>query len=181
MEMKKKYTHAKGFNITSLKKVAGLYFFHNIKGEVEYIGMCNKDFKNRINSHAYGSHGKLSPETVYIRVVIANHITYQLHVLEHLFIWYFNPKKNNTYWLFSDVDNEKELKQLAKLHDIHIRGSLEKFILSFETVLIKREWDEKFKYKRYGDEEQLSSKKEPCNGTMNCLCYRCLVIGGTRY
>jgi len=174
--LKKEYTHAKGFNVTSLKEVAGLYFFHNIKGEVEYIGKCNNDFKNRINSHGYGLHGKLSPETVYLRVIIADPINYPLHVLENFFIWYFGSQKNKSLWLFSGVENEKGLKKIAKSHNLYIRGSLEKFILSFESVLIKREWDENNKNIRYGEIEQLSSREIFCDSTQSCLCYRCLVI-----
>ncbi|CEY25010.1 hypothetical protein CN931_18015 [Bacillus sp. AFS054943] len=171
----KEYTHAKGFNVTSLKGIAGLYFFQNSKGEILYIGMCNGDFKNRINSHAYGSHGKLSLEIHYIRVVIADPSIYPLHVLEHLFIWYFKPRKNYSLWFFRGEKNEWKVKRIAKKHNLYIRDSLEKFILSFESVLIEKEWDDNLKYKRYGNAEGLFSKKVDCSGTLDCLCFQCTV------
>ncbi|PFQ61221.1 hypothetical protein [Bacillus cereus] len=171
----KGYTHAKGFNVTSLKGISGLYFFQNAKGEILYIGMCNDDFKNRINSHAYGNHGKLNSEIHYIRVVIVNPIIYPLHVLEHLFIWYFKPQKNHSLWFFSGAKNAREVKRIAKEHTLHIRGSLEKFILSFESILLEREWDDNVKYKRYGNKEISASKKVDCIGSGDCLCLQCIV------
>jgi hypothetical protein len=172
---KKKYTHSKGFNVTSLQGIAGLYIFHNSKGEVVYIGMCNNDFKNRINSHNYGEHGKLSLDIVYIRVIIADPDIYPLHVLEHLFIWYFNPRFNDSLWLFSGARNGLEVKQIAKENNIYIQGSVKNFILSFESVLIEREWEDNSRFKRYGEIETLKSKNVSCTGMTNCLCYHCLV------
>jgi hypothetical protein len=173
--MTKEYTHAKGFNVTSLKGVVGLYFFQNSKGEVLYIGMCNDDFKNRIYSHDYGDHGKLSPDIIYLRVIFVNPVVYPLHVLEHLFIWYFNPKLNNSLWFFGGNRNERELKHTAKEHNLYIQGSLKSFIHLFESILIEREWDENSEYKKYGEIEHIGTKKVSCIGTHHCLCFQCLV------
>lgn len=171
----KKYTHAKGFNITSLKGISGLYFLQESKDEVVYTGMCVGDFKNRINSHDYGDHGKLLPEIKYLRVILADPSIYPLHVLEHLFIWFFNPKSNHSLWFFSGAKNEEEIKQIAKKNNLHIQGSLKRFLLSFESVLIEREWEDDSTYKRYGEIENIESKKVPCIGTNDCLCYKCLI------
>jgi hypothetical protein len=171
----KEYTHAKGFNITSINGISGLYFFQDSEEKLVYIGMCVNDFKNRINSHDYGEHGKLSPDIDYLRVVIVDPVTNPLHVLEHLFIWFFNPKLNHSLWFFSGAKNEKEIKQIAKENNLHIQGSLKRFLLSFESVLIEREWENDSAYKRYGEIENIESKKVYCTGTNDCICYKCLI------
>lgn len=170
----KEYTHAKGFNVTSLKGIAGLYLIRAFLGNLAYIGKCDGDFKNRINSHSYGEHGKLAVLDRYINVVIVDPTKYPIHVLEHLFIWYFSPPRNKAQWFFYG-NNEIAIIQKAKEHGLEIRGSIKEFILSFESVLIEREFDDKYYYKRYGEHEQLSSKRIECNETDVCLCFKCLV------
>lgn len=172
---KKEYTHSKGFNVTSLKGISGIYFFLNQHNEITYIGMCDDDFKNRINSHSYGHHGKLSSDIDYMSVIIADPLIYPLHVLEHLFIRYFAPIANHAYWIFNRCNDEVSVKKVAKEHGINIIGSLEEFILSFDSILIEREREERFGYKRYGEKELLSSKRVLCNGNKKCLCLPCLV------
>jgi hypothetical protein len=173
--MAKKYTHSKGFNITSLEGVAGVYIFQKACGALSYIGMCNNDFKKWINSHAYGEHGKLTADIHNMHVVIVDPIKYPIHVIESLFIWYFYTPKNHTYWLFSKIDDEKTIIKKAKEKNVIIRGSIEEFLLSFECVVIKREWNDDHSFKRYGVREKLLSKKASCDRTVNCLCYSCLV------
>jgi hypothetical protein len=171
----KPYTHAKGFNITSLRGKAGLYFFRDKKGKLLYIGMCNGDFKNRINAHGYGEFGKLSYDVHFLTVLIADPAIYPLYVLEHLLIYVFFPPRNDASWLF--CGNEDNIVQIAKDKNLIINGSVKDFLLSFESVVIEREWEDVSakKYKRYGEEEQLSSKKVDCNGKRSCLCFNCLV------
>ena len=173
--MKKPYTHSKGFNVASLKGVSGLYFLQKSIDSIEYIGKCEDDFKKRMQSHCYGEHGKLSEDMSYLRVVIVDPTIYPLHVLEHLFIWYFFPQQNHSLWFFSDAESEKEVKLIAKENNLHIRGSLLRFIQSFESILIEREWDENNEYKKYGGVERLASKKVKCTEELNCPCYRCSV------
>lgn len=170
----KEYTHARGFNITSLKGIVGLYLIRDFLGNLAYIGKCEDDFKGRIISHTYGEHGKLAVLDRYINVVIVDSSKYPLHVLEHLFIWYFSPHRNEARWFFYG-NNENVIKQTAKKHGLVIRGSIKKFILSFENVLIEREYDEKHLYKRYGKHEQLVEKKIDCTEMGRCLCLKCLV------
>ncbi|MGB6779750.1 MAG: hypothetical protein WBE33_13440, partial [Planococcus citreus] len=119
---RREYTHAKGFNVTSLKGISGIYIFQKTCGELSYIGMCNNVFKNRINSHAYGVYSKLNADIQYIHVIIVDPNKYLLHVLESLFIWYFDTPDNYTYWLFTG-DNDKVIKKQAKERNLHIRGS----------------------------------------------------------
>ncbi|QGQ44746.1 GIY-YIG nuclease family protein [Metabacillus sediminilitoris] len=173
--MGKQYTHAKGFNVTSLEGVAGVYILQETCGDVAYIGHCNNDFKNRIRSHTNKTNGKLDNNIQYLHVVIIDPDIYPLHVLEHLFIWYFNPPRNEDLWIFSRNKTVRQVKETAKKHNINIQGTLEEFLLSFETVFIEREWDDNFELKRYGEVETQSSKKSSCDGTLNCLCYQCLI------
>ncbi|WP_352523308.1 GIY-YIG nuclease family protein [Heyndrickxia oleronia] len=173
---KKPYTHAKGFNITSLQGKSILYLFRNKRGKVIYIGKCEDDFKDRINSHDYGISRKLTPVIHYITVVIVDTSIYPLYVLEHLFIWCLLPSKNEAVWLFYG-NEEDEIIQIAKEKKLYITGSVKEFLLSFESVVIEREWEDisAKKYKRYGELEQLSSKKVNCNGKRSCLCINCLL------
>jgi hypothetical protein len=170
----KKYTHSKGFNVTSLEGVTGVYMFREECGDIVYVGSCRGDFKNRLNSHYYHPSQKLTDDVRYMYVLIVEpHMDSVLHVLEHLLIWYFNPSKNDALWFFGG--SEEDVKRIAKENNLHIRGSIEEFLLSFECVLIEREWDDNFEYKRYGEQEQIDSKKVRCTGTLDCLCFRCLV------
>jgi hypothetical protein len=171
----KEYTHAKGFNVSSLKGVSGLYLIRNFFGNLAYIGKCDNDFKNRITSHSYGKHGKLAIGDKHIIVVIVDPTNYPLHVLEHLFIWYFAPPRNNAKWFFNRRDDEDAIVRKAIEHGLGIRDSIKNFILSFESVLIEREFDEKYLFKRYGEQEQLSSKRVDCTENDKCLCLKCLV------
>lgn len=58
-----------------------------------------------------------------------------------------------------------------------IRGTIENFLLSFDSVLIEREWEENnLKCKRYGKIEPWESNKVHCAGNKECLCYKCLII-----
>lgn len=173
-DMGKKYTHAKGFNVTSLKGVSGLYLIRDYKGNLAYIGKCEDDFKNRINSHMYGEHGKLNWLDKDITVIIVDPNVYPLHVLEHLFIWYFLPYRNYALWFFYGNDEDR-IVQTAKENNLEIQGPIKQFISSFESVVIEREWDEKYGFKRYGEYEQLSSRKKECDRTDDCLCFNCLM------
>ncbi|MEH7082778.1 GIY-YIG nuclease family protein [Neobacillus drentensis] len=172
----KQYTHAKGFNVTSLPERSVLYLFRDKKGKVIYIGKSEDDFKDRINSHDYGKGRKLTPDIHYITVVFVDTSIYPLYVLEHLFIWCFLPSKNDALWLFRGND-EDEIIQIARKKKLYITGSVKDFIQSFESIVIEREWEDVStnKYKRYGVQEQLSSKKVNCNGKRSCLCFNCLV------
>ncbi|MFL0361661.1 GIY-YIG nuclease family protein [Pseudobacillus sp. 179-B 2D1 NHS] len=179
--MSRNYTHSKGFNITSLNGVYGIYLFRNIEGDVTYIGMCNNDFKNRLNSHAYGSHGKLAPNVQFLQVIIADPNKHPLHVLEHLLIWYLRPSKNYALWLFAGAKDEKSVKTIAKARNLHIRHSIENFLLSFDSVIIEREWEDDSRFKRYGETESLNSRRIDCSGEDNCLCFKCLVVKRRRW
>lgn len=172
----KPYTHAKGFNVTSLQGRSVLYLFRDKKGKVIYIGKCEDDFKDRINSHDYGICRKLTPDIHYITILIVDTSIYPLYVLEHLFIWCFLPSKNNALWFFYG-NEEDEIIRIAKEKKLYISGSVKEFLLSFESVIIEREWEDVSanKYKRYGEHEQLSSKKVSCNRKRSCLCINCLV------
>lgn len=172
----KPYTHAKGFNITSLKGRSVLYLFRDNKGKVIYIGKSEDDFKDRINSHGYGTNSKLTQEIQYITIVIVDALIFPLYVLEHLFIWCLMPPKNKAAWFFSGKD-EGEIKRIARKKNLLIPGTLKEFIESFESIMIEREWEDYTvnKYKRYGELEEISSKKVCCNGKRFCLCYKCLI------
>lgn len=172
----KPYTHAKGFNITCLQGKSVLYLFRDRKGKLIYIGKSEDDFKDRIHSHYYGKGRKLTVDIHYITVVIVDTSIYPLYVLENLFIWCFLPPKNDALWLF-EGNIEDKIIQIAKKKKLYITGSLKEFLLSFESVVIEREWEDVFnnKYKRYGKQEQLSSKKIHCDGKRSCLCFHCLV------
>ncbi|MED3934398.1 GIY-YIG nuclease family protein [Priestia megaterium] len=175
--MRRKYTHSKGFNVTSLKDKAGIYFFRDEHGDIIYIGMCNNDFKNRINSHAYGEHGKLNSDVHYIHVILVDPIVYPIHVLEHLFIWLFDPIKNRSLWIFN---RDKGVKETANSHNLNIEGTVKDFLFSFDNILIQREWDKNGRYKRYGEVESLASKRIVCSKTASCLCFHCLVKRGRK-
>jgi hypothetical protein len=172
---RKEYTHVKGFNVTSLIGVSGVYLFIESCCDTSYIGMCDKDFKNRMSSHTNKTNGKLNLDIQYIHVIIADTSLYPLHVLEHLFIWYFRPPKNDALWIFGRCKNENQVKMVAKDKAINIRGSIEKFLLSFHSIMIEREWDNNFELIKYGEIEHVSSKKRQCDGTRSCLCYECVV------
>jgi hypothetical protein len=171
---KREYTHAKGFNMTSLEGVSGVYIFIESCSDIAYIGMCDKDFKNRISSHTNKTNGKLNLDIRYINVTIVDPSLYPLHVLEHLFIWYFRPPLNEDLWFFGGK-SDKEVKMIAKEKGINIRGSIERFLLSFDSVMIERELDNNFEFIKYGEIEPVSSKKAKCDGTRSCLCYKCIV------
>jgi len=176
--VKSKHTHSKGFNVTSLEGVSGIYIFLGRCGDVVYIGSCKDDFMRRLRSHTNKTNGKLSLDIQSIYVVITDPLINTLHVLEHLFIWYLEPPKNETLWFFRESENEKEVKQIAKEKNLHICGSLEKYLLSFETVLLKRELDENFEFIKYGKLEHSASKiaEVHCKGRGGgCLCYSCIV------
>jgi hypothetical protein len=172
----KTYTHAKGFNVTSLQGKSGLYLFRDKKGKLIYIGKTEDDFKDRINAHHYGKSGKLTKDVHYITVILVDPSIHPLYVLEHLFIWCFLPPKNDAFWLFYGNDEDKII-QIAKEKNLIIPYSLKEFIQSFESVMIEREWEDEthYKYRRYGEQEELSSKVVLCNGKRNCLCFTCLV------
>lgn len=170
----KEYTHAKGFNVSSLKGLSGIYLIRDFFNDLAYIGMCNGDFKNRIISHSYGEHGKLAVMDRYINVVIVDPSIFPLHVLEHLFIWYFSPPRNKAQWIFYG-ENESIIIQKAKEHGLDIQGSVKEFILSFDSILLKREYGEKTLFKRYGNQEQLFSKRIECASQEGCLCLKCLL------
>lgn len=172
---KKEYTHAKGFNVTSINGFSGIYFFLDSNGEIKYIGKCDGNYKNRINSHCCGDFGKLDDEIKYMYAVLADLEKYPLHVLEQLFIRCFKTgPKNKQFQLFYSY-NEKVIKQIAKKKNLKIHGSIKKFILKFESVLLEREYEEDKKYKKYGEIETLKTKKIICDDTNNCMCFKCFV------
>ncbi|WP_062231482.1 GIY-YIG nuclease family protein [Fictibacillus sp. FJAT-27399] len=172
----KAYTHAKGFNVTSLQGRSVLYLFRDRQGKLIYIGKSEDDFKDRITSNCYGKSKKLTSNIQYITVVIVDKSIYPLYVLEHLFIWCFLPPENNALWLFGGND-EDEIIKVAENKKLYITGSVKDFIQSFESITLEREWEDKTanKYKRYGDQEELISNKVNCNGKRLCLCFKCLI------
>lgn len=175
---KKEYTHAKGFNVTSLLGIHGLYILHDSSGEVNYIGKCNDDFKSRISSHCNRTHGKLNDNIKYLRVIAVDQDIHPLHVLENLLIWYLKPIENKDPWFFNKALKEKEVKQIANERGLKITGRLKEFILSYDTILIEREWEDEQNYKRYGSVETIDSNRITCSGTEICLCFNCLVNSG---
>lgn len=111
----REFTHSKGFNIASLKGITGLYIFRDELGKVKYVGICRDDFKTRLRSHYSHPSQKLDGAIRYMNVVIIESNLYSvLHVIEHLFIWYFKPERNEVLWFFSKARSEKEVKDIAK-------------------------------------------------------------------
>ncbi|AZV44849.1 hypothetical protein BAOM_4268 [Peribacillus asahii] len=173
--VKREYTHVDGFNYTSLIGLSGIYIFQELYGNLVYIGMWyNDDFRSRMRKHGSDVDSKYDSNIHYIHVIIVDQNIYPILPLEHLYIWYFNLTDQQLLFYKWD-DNEEVVKQKAKEQNLDIGDSIKDFLLTFECVLLEKEWGEDSAAKRYGEVEKLSSKKYQCDGSIKCRCYRCLL------
>ncbi|MGP4069740.1 GIY-YIG nuclease family protein [Halobacillus sp. B29] len=174
----KSYTHAKGFNVTSVEGISGIYLFMDANQDLIYIG-ASRDFRNRINSHVYQINPKLTKDVQYLYVIKANPGEEStLHVLEHLFIWYLHSLKNHAHWLY--YGSNFHIKEIAIKHGLNIRSTIYHYLMSFETGLLIREYEDDGSFKRYGSKEEFKQKKVICSKEGGCMCFRCVMKNNRR-
>lgn len=66
---------------------------------------------------------------------------------------------------------------MLKKNNLYINKSIHRFLLSFNSTLIEREWDENYQFVKIGKITPLAIDNEKCEDTLNCKCFRCLVKG----
>ncbi|WP_085508987.1 GIY-YIG nuclease family protein [Thalassobacillus devorans] len=169
------YTHVKGFNITGLEGVVGIYLLIDKDKQVKYVGASKADFKNRLQSHYYHPSQKLTDDINYLCVIKTDPRNQTvLHVLEHLIIRYFQPDRNKGGWLF--FGGKAAYKNIAIDNGLKIESNnIKDYLLEFDACLIKREWFENGEFKKYGEVQKFADNIICCTNEYNCLCYNCLV------
>lgn len=180
---RKSYTHSAGFNVTSLKGISGIYILNGVNYQ-EYTGLCEDNWKGRLQAHITYEGQKLTPDVHSMDVLIPNREISHKHllVLEYLLIWYLRPPRNVpqgllTHWRYFNWKwSEEEVKYVAnERYNLKLTGSVLEFLTtSFDFIRIQREWDDHGRFIKYGEVEALHSKVITCTSKRNCTCFPCL-------